>query len=501
MNLLDRFLNKITMYRLVLYVLFAYIVIAWILSFFGLMPFSWLELLLTFATLTLFAWLSNLVFAKIFGVAPNTESFYITAFILTLIVTHTTDRAGLGFLALVAVIAMASKYILAINRRHIFNPAAFAAVAAFYIFGYGASWWVGNMYMQIPLVIGGILIVRKIRRASMVLTFLATNLLLIALFNCQNGTGVWLAISSTFVYSYLIFFATVMFTEPSTTPPTHRLRILYGVVVGVLASPYMTFGDFYLTPELALVAGNVFSYLVSPKFRLVLKLQGKKQIGQNIYEFVFQPSRRINFQPGQYLEWTLNHKNADLRGNRRYFTIASAPSENEIRLGVKFHPQSSTFKKALLESGEGAQFFAGQLAGDFTLPKGKNEKLVFIAGGIGITPFRSMVRHLIDTQDSRDIVLLYSNKIESEIGFCDVFEQGKDVGVRTIYTLTGESPADWTGERGRIDSEMIRKLVPDFAQRIFYVSGTDAMVRGMEQTLRAMGLPRNKIKTDFFPGY
>ena len=116
-----------------------------------------------------------------------------------------------------------------------------------------------------------------------------------------------------------------MLTEPSTTPPARTRRIVYGAVVGALFAPFLHFGRLFLTPELALIAGNLFSYLASPKARYRLKLEAKVQLAPDIYELRFTSDRRIRFRPGQYLEWTLGHSRPDNRGNRRYFTIASSP--------------------------------------------------------------------------------------------------------------------------------------------------------------------------------
>jgi ferredoxin-NADP reductase len=493
------------MYRLTMYILLIYVVLAAIFSLFGWMPFEFWDLVISWGILLIVCYVANKVFSWIFRVPANTESFYITWLILTLVIQPATDKSGFLFLVWAGLIAIGSKYVLAINRKHIFNPAALAVVTTFYLIGQGASWWVGNMYMQIPLIIGGILIVRKIRRWNMVYTFLIVNLGAIALYNYLYGSDVWLAVKYTLMYSQIFFFATVMFTEPATTPPTNRLQILYGAVVGVLASPFMVFGNFYFTPELALVAGNVFSFLVSPKWKTILTLMEKKKIGADMYEFAFRPNRKINFQPGQYLEWTLGHSKSDLRGNRRYFTIASSPTEENIKLGVKFYPEPSSFKKALLDLPTDTKLVAGQLAGDFTLPKDVNQKLVFIAGGIGITPYRSMFKYMIDRDEKRPITLFFSNRTQDEIVYQDILDEAETkLRIKTVYTLTGNGSNGWkggNGEMGRVDEKMIAKYVPDYKNAIFYISGNHAMVSSMQELLNSMGIPRRQIKIDFFPGF
>jgi ferredoxin-NADP reductase len=282
------------------------------------------------------------------------------------------------------------------------------------------------------------------------------------------------------------------------------LQIVYAILVGILASPFAVFKDFYFTPELALVAGNVFSFLVSPKFRVVMTLKEKRQIGQDLYEFIFAPNRKFDFRPGQYFEWTLGHKKSDLRGNRRYFTIASSPTEDTVRLGIKFYPQASSFKKALSELGLGSKLFAGQLAGEFILPSDTNQKLIFIAGGIGITPYRSMLRYLLDKKEKRPITFFFSNKSSDEIVYKNILDEANSrLGIRTIYTLTDKDklPAGWSGEVGRISEEMIARFAPDYKSSIFYISGTHQMVTSMETLIKSMGIPGRQIKKDYFPGF
>jgi ferredoxin-NADP reductase len=261
----------------------------------------------------------------------------------------------------------------------------------------------------------------------------------------------------------------------------------------------------YGTPEFALLVGNVFSYYFNLKRRLILTLQNAKEIAKDTRQFSFaSTSGPILFKAGQYLEWTLPHSGADMRGVRRYFTIASSPTENDIKLGVKFAPKSSTFKQNLLSLKEGNTIIAGQLAGDFVLPKEENKKLVFIAGGIGITPFRSMTKYILDSGEKRDIVLFYSSKTYADIAYTDLFtEAAQRINLRSIYLVNEKEgvPAGFPIEVGFITPDMIKNKVPDYMERVFYLSGPDAMVTSYKKLLRGMGVARKNIKTDYFPGF
>jgi ferredoxin-NADP reductase len=132
---------------------------------------------------------------------------------------------------------------------------------------------------------------------------------------------------------------------------------------------------------------------------------------------------------------------------------------------------------------------ATHLSGDFTLPKNLQNPLAFIAGGIGITPFRSMIKFLTDKNLQSDIVLLYLVKKREDLIFQDVFQEAKKIGLKVIpiigsYHLTN---AD------------IQKNIPDAGKRVFYISGPQPMVQGLTSILKSLHV--KKIKTDFFPGY
>ena len=499
----DNFLNRITMYRLVLYYLLALLGAAVLFGFFGLLPYN--PATLTFSTLLILGtcWLFNVAFAKAFGATPNIESVYITGLILALIITPvaSTDYAGIGFLIFASAWAMGSKYLFAIGKKHIFNPAAFGVALSAFLINQSATWWVGGNIILLPLVfIGGLLIVRKIHRFDLVWSFIIVALATTVL---TAGSGDYLSyISGTFVHSPIFFLGFVMLTEPLTMPPNWWLRVMYGSLVGFLFAPNIHIGSFYLTPEIALLVGNLFAYVVSPKGRFMLTLIEKNTLAMGTYEFVFASDRPFSFRPGQYLEWTLGHRFADDRGNRRYFTIASSPTENTVRLGVKFYEPASTYKRALGLMKLHETISASQLAGDFVLPKDSKKKLVFIAGGIGVTPFRSMAQYLIDKKENRSVTMFYSNKTAAEIAYKDVFDRAaKEVGLKTVYALSNESAPVAGMYNGSIDGALIAKEVPDYKERTFYISGPHGMVDAFKKTLHDMGVPRWRIKSDYFPGF
>lgn len=502
MKFIDSFLDKITMYRLVLYYLILLIVVTSVFGFLGILSYNPLSIIVSTLFLVGVCWIFNKLFSWAFNAPANTESFLISALILALIVSPAKDFNDFTLLFWAAVLTIASKYILAIKKIHLFNPVAIAVVLTSFGFNGSASWWIGTASM-LPFSLLGLLIVRKIRRSDLVFYFFLASLATIFGFSLLQGGNFITTVKQIVTASPIFFFACVMLTEPLTTPPTRPLQSIYGALVGVLFAPQFHIGSLYTTPEQALIIGNIFSYIVSPKYKLFLKLKNKISIATDTVDFVFEPKQKFAFSPGQYMEWTFPHRHADSRGNRRYFTIASSPTEEDLRLGIKFYVNGSSYKKAMLTMTDNTPIIGAQVRGDFILPKDPNKKLVFIAGGIGITPFRSMIKYLIDTNQPRPIILLYANKTVDEIVYYEIFTQAQKLGIKTVYTLTDKTklPTNWQGSVGRIDEAMIRHEVSDFMERTFYLSGPRSMIIAYEQTLNSLSVPKRQVTTDFFPGF
>lgn len=254
-NFIDTFIHQTTIHRLVLYVLTAFLVAAMVLGLVGVLRFGPLEILFSTAFLITVCLVVNAFFAQIFKINVRIESSYITALILALVIDPISlaNVSGvLPFALLASILSVASKYLLVFRKKHFFNPAAIGLVLTAFVFGQFASWWIGTKWMLPLLVLGGFLIVHKFRRYDLVLSFVVASSAVLIYF-----AGDW-----SLVYRsapILLFFGTVMLTEPLTTPPGRWRRIAYGAIVGFLFLPSLHFGTIYMTPELALVLGNLFS--------------------------------------------------------------------------------------------------------------------------------------------------------------------------------------------------------------------------------------------------
>lgn len=498
----DRLIDGITMYRLVFYYLIGLLLVAVILSASGHIGYSPIAIALTALYLVVVCGVTNTVFARALHVPAGTDSTNITALILALIITPESSLHNVVFLTAAGGLAIASKYILAVRRKHIFNPAAIAVTLTALGATQSASWWVGNALLLPFVIAGGLLVARKLRRMRMVLVFFAAAVISTAAVNLfvPNGS-VGAAVRHLLLHSSLFFLGFVMLTEPVTTPPTQAGRTWYAALVGALFPPQVHLLGLYSTPELALSVGNLFSYVISPKVRLAPVIRQKLQLAPDIVDLVLSKQRDYTYTAGQYAEVTLGHPDADSRGNRRYLTLASSPTEDNIRFGIKFYPGGSSFKRALLAASGKPLLTVSPPAGDFTLPADASRKLAFVAGGIGITPYRSMVKYLLDTDQIRDIVLFYAGKKPDEFVYGDVFGEAADrMGMRTVY-IASQAAAEWAGRRGRITAESIAAELPDYQERTFYVSGPLAMVTSVKEELGTLGVPAEHIRTDYFPGY
>jgi len=218
----------------------------------------------------------------------------------------------------------------------------------------------------------------------------------------------------------------------------------------------------------------------------------------NIRTFYFKPVKPFQYTAGQYIELALPHKNPDSRGQKRWFTLSSSPTDDWLTITTKFaDSKSSTFKKALFKLKPGSELNMIGPMGDFVLPKLIQTPLVFVAGGIGITPFHSMLRWLASSGEQRPIRLLYAVSNEDEIVFQDSFDK---VGIRPTIVVSQPSAA-WGGERGHLSAELILGLEKPSEDTLVYISGPELMIQKLAKDLQKSGLQKHQIVSDEFPNY
>ncbi|MEX1112655.1 MAG: RnfABCDGE type electron transport complex subunit D [Candidatus Andersenbacteria bacterium] len=496
MRLLLSTLSSITMYRLMLYFLSILVGAAILLSAFDVLPYNPIDILGQTVAFVALCWGANALIARVLKVQANIESSLITGLILSAIVGPLLLPQQWLVVVVASLAAILSKYLLVYRKSHLLNPAAFGVLVSALTLGHSASWWIGSTALLPVIVVGGVLVMVKIRRWHLIASFMGTYLGLLVLYALvvqgSNFTQTLTLVQNIALSPSLLFFAFVMLIEPLTAPQTTRRRIAFGAFVGAVlfALPQFVSAVSYVL-ELSLLIGNVFARLINPDFRQAFVLRKKEFVSSSVGSFWFEPTRKFTFGPGQFLEYTLAHPSPDGRGVRRYFSIASSPTESQVLLTARFSDPGSTFKAKLQEMREGEEIVASKVAGDFVLPSDSTKKIAFIAGGIGVTPFRSMVKYLLDTDQSRDIVLLYGARQKNDLVFQDLFEEAHHkFGMRTFPVIDQ-----------MIDENVIRKEIPDFVDRLFYVSGPEPMVQGLTKLLIGIGVARRQIKRDYFPGY
>jgi ferredoxin-NADP reductase len=217
-----------------------------------------------------------------------------------------------------------------------------------------------------------------------------------------------------------------------------------------------------------------------------------------IYTFYFKPQKPVVYTAGQFLELSVPHHKPDDRGDKRWFTLSSAPTQQLLSITTKITPNhGSSFKKALLKVQPGTELYMSDPMGDFVLPQLIQTPLIFVAGGIGITPFHSMLTWLAATKEQRQIKFLYGVSTEDEIIFQETFDK---VNQHVTVVVSNPTPA-WGGEHGHLTAELILGLEKPADDTLIYVSGPEPMIEKLSKEIHAAGIPKNQIVSDFFPGY
>jgi ferredoxin-NADP reductase len=219
-------------------------------------------------------------------------------------------------------------------------------------------------------------------------------------------------------------------------------------------------------------------------------LKSKRPEIKGVFTFIFEPEEPVSWQPGQYMHYVLGQQHPDDRGEERWFTIAAAPFEKHIQITTRFDGEKrSTFKQALLDMEPGGQIESDGPKGSFILQPG-DIKHVLIAGGIGITPYRSMLAQMNHDNNVADIDLLYANRDEDF-----VFDEELEAIAAAHPSFRIVKFID-----KHIEAADLEKYLSD-QSAVFYLSGPRPMVESYEGLLKSLNIPEERIKTDYFPGY
>jgi ferredoxin-NADP reductase len=232
------------------------------------------------------------------------------------------------------------------------------------------------------------------------------------------------------------------------------------------------------------------------------RIKEKTEVAKRTLMVVFDLlGEEVDFVPGQYFWVELPDRGYhDERGLRRHITIVTSPNERGV-LGLATRLRESAFKHTLSQLNVGDEVVVEEPKGDFQLPQDTSKEYVFVAGGIGITVFRSMLRYIAEENLPYRITLVYSNRDVESTAFLDEMQELEQQieGMRMVLTMTDDP--SWEGDSRRIDAEFLRELVGDLNGPTYLVAGPPAMVNSVADSLEAAGVAEDQVLRSRFAGY
>lgn len=233
-------------------------------------------------------------------------------------------------------------------------------------------------------------------------------------------------------------------------------------------------------------------------------LKKRQEIAKGTMAFYFERPAGFTFKAGQFIDLSLPNLSAsDPQGHTRALTLASAPSEQQLMVATRL--RDTAFKRMLAEMPLETTIDLEGPFGQFTLPADDSRTIVFLAGGIGITPFRSMLVEAAHNTFPHRLILMYSNRRPEDAAFLGELQalQKDNAHFTCIGTMTSPNgdTETWEGETGRIDQGMLRKYVKETESAMYYVVGPPAMVDGLRKMLESAGIHKTNIRAEEFVGY
>ncbi len=233
------------------------------------------------------------------------------------------------------------------------------------------------------------------------------------------------------------------------------------------------------------------------------KLLTKEEIANGTMAFYFEKPEGLSYVAGQHITLRLiDPPETDAEGNDRTFSLITIPSDNKI--GIATRMRNTAFKRILKNSSDGLAVEIIDPRGSMILPKQISRPAAFLAGGIGITPFISMIRQAAKDQSSQKIFLFYSNRTVKDASF---FEELQNLAKQNknfvlIATMTQEDADNWQGEKGYITESMLKRhLGGDFENTVFYLAGPTGFVSGLSDMLLGAKVDSLFIKSEDYGEY
>ncbi len=234
------------------------------------------------------------------------------------------------------------------------------------------------------------------------------------------------------------------------------------------------------------------------------KLKKRDTLAEGTMGFYFAKPAGLQFKAGQYMDITLiDPPETDAEGNIRSLSIASAPEEGHLLFATRM--RDTAFKRFLRSASMETEVRMEGPMGSFTLHNNPSKPAVFLAGGIGITPFSSIIRHADKASLPHRLFLFYSNRRPEDAAFMDTLreleKQNRNYKFIPSMSEMNKSAQPWNGEPGFINQEMLSRHLSALQGPIYYIAGPPAMVAAMRQMLNGAGVDEDDIRTEEFAGY
>lgn len=227
----------------------------------------------------------------------------------------------------------------------------------------------------------------------------------------------------------------------------------------------------------------------------------KREVAKGTLFVLFAVEEYPDYRPGAYFWVELPDRgHGDEKGLRRHISLATSPTERGV-VGFATRLRDTAFKRTLSELEVGDEVQVEEPKGSFLLPEDTDAEYVFVAGGIGITVFRSMLRFIADEALRYRVTLVYSNRDRESAAFLDELEEleRRVEGLRVVLTMTDEP--GWEGETRHLHAGVLGELLGGLEDKTFLVAGPPPMAEAVAGSLLAAGVPEDRVHADKFSGY
>lgn len=235
-----------------------------------------------------------------------------------------------------------------------------------------------------------------------------------------------------------------------------------------------------------------------------IKLKSREEVAADTMAFHFEKPSGFAFTAGQAGEFTiLDPPEEDAEGNKRAFSLASAPYEEDLIIATRM--RDTAFKRSLKKIPLGSELLMDAPWGELVLHEDVSVPAVFVTGGIGVTPVRSMVLQATRERSPRKLVLFYANRHPQDAAFLDELmkAEGENSNFVFVPTMTkaDDGSTQWKGETGIIDRAMLERYLDDLTRPVYYVCGPPEMVSAMQKLLKDAGVKDANVRVEEFSGY